>query len=169
MSDNSKVGTLLGFDGCMQEIRVGDYVQHLEKEGFGIGVVREGGRFYKGEAACVVDFENEKNWLARLSRLEVVEAPEVQPTLADFGFKVGDRITHKKYAHLSGQEITSEEIGTYKDEPCCYIMGGRPTRFSQIEKYVEAPKVEAPAVVEAKTSTLKITLPNGKIIKIDIE
>lgn len=169
MSETKVSGTILGFDGKMQQIRVGDYVQHLVKQGFGLGIVTEGGLFYKGEAACKVDFENEPNWTARLSKLQVVEPPK--PTVENFGFKVGDKVWHRKY-HFVGT-ITSKETGEYKGEPCCYVGCGRPTRFSQIEPYngQDKPvlKAAAPVAPVKASQKLTITLPNGKIITIDIE
>lgn len=165
MSETDVKGTFLGFSGEMEPIHVGNYVEHLEKEGFGVGVVTMGGLFYKDEVACKVDFENKKDWTARLSKLTLTEPPPPPaPKLEDFGYKVGDQVAHIKYTHLTPLTITSEEVGMYKGEPCCYTAGSRATRFSQIVPYVQP--VAAP---KAAINTLVITLPNGKIVKIDIE
>lgn len=157
-------GTLLGYDSQMQPLRIGDRVDHTEK-GFTEGVITEGGLFYKEEPACRVDFaDGPKNWLARLSKLE--KLPEPEKTVQDFGFEPGEVVHQIKYDLML--TIDSDKVGEYRGEPCCFTNGGRPTRFSQIEKVAQ--KVEEPEQKEtaAAGQTLRITLPNGGIILIDI-
>lgn len=133
LSNNTFIG--IGNDGS--KIFVGMKVDHAEK-GFKNGVVSGDLSEYKGEIAVKVDFPTVfGTWTARVSKL----VPHVM-TLADFNVKVGDTFTHKKYSGT--YTITSEKIGEYKGEPCCYTNGGRETRFSQLGPKVE-PKVETPA------------------------
>ena len=157
----------MGYDANGQMIRIGDYVDHAVKS-FKGGIVVRGGLFYKGEPACKVDFPDEKNWTARLSKLRKVAPPK--KTLANWGYKVGDKVAHLKYTHLTPLTITSEEVGEYRGEPCCYTDRGRSTRFSQIVPYIEPLKAPAPEVIPAcEGNTVVLTLPNGKIVRIEIQ
>ena len=166
-------GDLLGYGAKMEPLRVGDRVDHTEK-GFKGGVIVRGGEYYKGEVACIVDFPENSGWLARLSKLVVAK-----PTLADFGYKVGDRVEHLKYTHLNPLTITGKEVGEYKNEPCCFTGDGRPTRFSQIVPYVEKPVEPQPSEdlfgddlfdgPDEEPNVMRITLPNGKQITIEIQ
>jgi hypothetical protein len=125
----------LGYGADMQPLHVGDVVDHVEKGELKGGMITAGGEFYKNEPACRVDFPGASNWLARLSRLRL--APPKPKTVKDFGYAEGQKVYHVKYTHLNPLTITSEQVGEYKGEPCCFTgTNKRPTRFSQITPQV---------------------------------
>jgi hypothetical protein len=130
----SGIAEFVGNDSTGTPLYVGSDVTHNEKAGLlgAVGVITKGGESYKGEAAVVATWPNRPwGFMSRLSKLTAVK--KVQ-SVAEFGYAVGQQVYQKK--HKLVLEITSGEVGSYRDEPCCYTNGGRPTRFSQIEPYV---------------------------------
>ena len=121
------MGNVCGFAADGKLVRIGDKVDHTTKPLTG-GVIVAMGEEYKGEPAVIVDYPTVKGHLNRLSKLVTAK-----PTIAAFGYKVGDVVWQMKY----GMKLTIDqpEVGEYKGEPCCYTNNGRPTRFSQIEPY----------------------------------
>lgn len=131
-------GTMVGYGAVLQEIHVGDRVDHVEKEHLKGGIVSGTITEYKGEIAVLVRFPQHPAWKARVSKLIAAPTPKVKAlTLEDFGYEVGDQVAHRKYTHLTPLTIMSEKVGEYRGEPCCFTEGNRATRFSQIEMYVE--------------------------------